>query len=184
MFTDPEKNLNAFGIREDMIVADLGAGTGFYSLLLAPLLLQGKVYAVEVQRDFLTEIKNKALDRKCRNLECLWGDIEKPGGTKIADRVVDAAVASNVFFQLENKGRFIEEARRILKPGGKLLLIDWSPEPNAFGSKLKGAVSKTEARRMFEQKGFKFMREIDAGEHHYGIILEKKKENKSVSKEE
>ncbi|HWA32055.1 MAG TPA: class I SAM-dependent methyltransferase [Candidatus Paceibacterota bacterium] len=179
MFTDPEKNLRAFGIREDMIVADLGAGTGFYSLLIAPLLLRGKVYAVEIQKDFLAEIKNKALSQKCRNLECLWGDVERPGGTKLASELVDAAIASNVLFQVENKDRFIEEAKRILKPGGKLLFIDWSPEQNAFGSKLKGAVSKTSALKMFERKGFKLVREINAGEHHYGMILEKERENKS-----
>ena len=59
MFTDPIKNLKQFGIREDMVVADLGAGTGFYSIPLAFMVPHGKVYAIEIQKDFLTTIKNK-----------------------------------------------------------------------------------------------------------------------------
>jgi ubiquinone/menaquinone biosynthesis C-methylase UbiE len=178
MFTDPEKNLKMFGLREDMIVADLGAGTGFYSLLVAPTLSRGKVYAVEIQPDFVAEIRSRAANGKCQNLECLWGDVEKPGGTKIKDELVDAVIASNILFQVENKGRFITEAKRILKPGGKLLLVDWSPEPNAFGSKLSCALSKVKARAMFEENGFIHQRDIDTGEHHYGMILEKKKSDK------
>ena len=53
MFTDPVKNLKAFGLREDSIVADLGAGTGYYSVAAGALVPRGKVYAVELQKDFL-----------------------------------------------------------------------------------------------------------------------------------
>ena len=52
MFTDPVKNLKLFGLAEDMIVADLGAGTGFYTLAAARMTPQGKVYAIEIQKDF------------------------------------------------------------------------------------------------------------------------------------
>ena len=60
MFTDPVKNLKAFGLRDDMIVADLGAGSGFYSLTAASMVPRGKVYAIEVIKDFLVGLKNKA----------------------------------------------------------------------------------------------------------------------------
>ena len=56
MFSDPVKNLKQFGLREDMIVADLGAGTGFYSMAVAEMVPKGKVYAIEIQKDFLTTV--------------------------------------------------------------------------------------------------------------------------------
>ena len=59
MFSDPLKNLKVLGLREDNIVADLGAGTGFYSILASHLVPRGKVYAVEVQRDLIEIIKGK-----------------------------------------------------------------------------------------------------------------------------
>jgi len=175
MFTDPIKNLKQFGLRENMIVADLGAGTGFYVINAAQMVPQGKVYAIEVQRDFLTTIKNKAKEANLGNVECLMGDVEKIGGTHIKDEVVDAIIVSNILFQVENKDKFIEEIKRILKPEGRTLLIDWLDGSSFTGSNFKAIVPKEKARELFEQKGFVFERDIDAGAYNYGMILRKTK---------
>ncbi|MDP2788916.1 MAG: class I SAM-dependent methyltransferase [bacterium] len=173
MFADPVSNLKQFGLRENMIVADLGAGTGFYSVAAGKIVQRGKVYAVEVQKDFLPTIKNKAKEAHLNNVECFWGNIEKIGGTKIKDAVVDAVIASDILFQVEGKEKFIEEIKRILKPGGKVLLIDWSDAFSGMGPNSKMLVPKETARKIFEGKGFIWKRDINAGSHHYGMILEK-----------
>ena len=173
MFTDPVKNLKTLELKENDVVADLGAGTGYYALAAGAIARKGKIYAVEVQKDFLTVIKNKAQQARLSNVECLWGNVEKLGGTKIGDNIADAVIASNILFQVEDKDTFIEEAKRILKKGGKVLLIDWS-ESSVMGGAI--IVPKDKARRLFEEKGFALEREIDAGEHHYGMILVKTNE--------
>src|SRR5687768_14197894 len=106
MFTDPVKNLKAFGLSEDSIVADLGAGTGYYTLALATMVPKGKVYAVEISKEYISTIKNKITEARLENVEILWGNVEKPGGTHIGDNIADAVVASNVFFQAEDKSKF------------------------------------------------------------------------------
>lgn len=169
MFTNPLKNLKSFDIRETDILADLGAGTGFYSILAAQIVSKGKVYAVELSRDFLETIVNKIKEAKLGNIECLWGDVEKLGGTKIGSGIVDKVIASNVFFQLEKKEEFIKEVKRILKDKGQVLFIDWdssSPLPHKGG-----IISKDKVQEMFKKEGFLLEREIDAGIHHYGIIF-------------
>ncbi len=171
MFADPVKNLKTLGLKESDIVADLGAGTGFYSVAAGALVPQGKVYAVEVVKDYLMTVKNKAKEAHLNNVECLWGDIEKIGGTKIKDGIVDAVIASNILFQVENKDKFIEEAKRILKPNGQVLLIDWTPDSFVVGARADKIIPKSKAREMFEKKGFTWERDIDAGAHHYGMIL-------------
>ena len=168
MFSDPLKNLKAFGFKEDHIVADLGAGTGHYSLAVAELVPKGKVYAVDIQKDYLTIIKNRAVDSHLHNLEIIWGNIEKKGGTKIADHVVDAVIVSNVLFQVEDKDKFIDEIKRILKPKGRVLFVDWS-ETSIL--KTKSIIPKNKALALFENAGFVLEQKIDAGEHHYGMIL-------------
>lgn len=168
MFTDPLKNLKTLGLKEDNIVADLGAGTGYYSIAAGAFVPKGKVYAVEVQKDFLETIKGKARDAHLNNVEIIWGNVEKIGGTKIGDSVVDVVIASNILFQVEDKDKFIEEIKRILKPKGRALLIDWS-EASIMGT--TAIISKNKAREMFEKNGFILEREIDAGDHHYGMIL-------------
>lgn len=172
MFTDPVKNLKALDLRENMVVADLGAGSGFYTIPVAKMVSRGKVYAIEIQKDFLTTIRNKSKEAHLNNIECLWGDVEKINGTKIKDKIIDTVIASNIFFQVNDKDKFIEEIKRILKLGGKLLLIDWSDNASGIGVSFDKIISKNTAREMFEKKGFIWSRDVDAGAHHYGIILE------------
>jgi ubiquinone/menaquinone biosynthesis C-methylase UbiE len=81
-----------------------------------------------------------------------------------------AVIASNIIFQVEDKEKFIEEVKRILKQNGRVLLIDWSESAIMQGTNI---VSKDKARIMFEKKGFAFDREINAGDYHYGMILRK-----------
>ena len=175
MFTDPVKNLKQFGLRENMIVADLGAGTGFYSIAAAQMVPMGKVYAIEIQKDYLTTIKDKTEEAHLNNIECLLGNVEQKGGTKLKDGIVDAVIASNIFFQIENKEKFIEEIKRILKPDGKLLLIDWLDGLPLVGVDSMKILSKDNVCEMFINRGFIVDGEINTGAHHYGIILRKKK---------
>ncbi len=172
MFTDPVKNLKQLGIRDDMIVADLGAGTGFYSIAAAEIVTRGKVYAVEVIKDYVATIKNKARDAHLNNIECFWGDVEKINGTKIKDNLVDAVIVSNLFFQIEDRDTFILEIKRILKKQGRVLFIDWR-EASSLGPKKDNVVLKDKVLEMFKKRGFVFEKDIDAGEHHYGMILRK-----------
>ncbi len=180
MFTDPIKNLKTLGLRENDIVVDLGAGTGFYSVAAGHIVTKGKVYAVEISKDFLATIKNKVKEAHLRNVEIIWGNIEKLGGTKIGDRVADAVIVSNVLFQVEDKEKFVLEIKRILKEKGQVLLIDWSesspPERLASFSRagimgLRGALPKNQAEGIFESQGFFKDRDVNAGTQHYGMIL-------------
>ena len=171
-FTNPEENIKALGVHEGMSIADLGAGIGSYTIPLAEKVGEsGRVYAVEVQKDFLTNIKNEATNRGLKNVELLWGNIEKLGGTKIKDNAVDVVVISNVLFLAEDKQGLLREARRILKPEGKLLLVDWSDSFNSLGPSPQMVVTKESARTMCEAEGFIVKNEIPTGGHHYGFIM-------------
>jgi len=179
VFTNPLENLKNFDIRENMILVDLGAGTGFYSIHSAHMVPKGKVYAIDINQDFLRTIRNKAKDLYISNLECFHGDIEKKNGTKLASNIADRVIASNILFQLEDKNSFLEEAYRILKPGGKLLLIDPQMDSLVLGKHKNRAIPRNKAHEMFEEIGLEWERDILAGSHHYGMIFSKNiKENK------
>lgn len=171
-FTNPESNISALGLHEGMSVADLGAGIGAYAILLAERVGEsGLVYAVEVQKELLTNIKTAAAEKGLKNIEVIWGDIERLGGTKIKDLTVDAAVVSNVLFQAEDKPGLLREAKRILKPGGKLLLVDWSASFMGMGPTTNMIVDAPTARALCEAEGLVFKKEIPAGDHHYGFLF-------------
>ena len=172
MFTNPEQNILHLGLKEGMRVADFGAGSGFYSKAVSKRVgFSGKVYAIEVQKEYLKKFEDEIKNSGIKNIECIWGDIETKGGTKIADNSMDAVIISNVLFQSEDKIGLIDEARRVLKKTGKVLLIEWSDSVGSMGPAFKYLISPSTAKELFEKRGFKLEENITTGAHHYGIIF-------------
>ena len=174
MFSDPIKNVESSGIQPGMEVADFGSGSGHYSMAVARLLAStGKVYAIDINKDVLTKLKNNSVKEGLYNIEVIWGDIDKLGGTKLRDFSVDFVFLCNILFQLENKETVVKEIKRILKPGGRVLVLDWSDSFGGLGPKKDVVVPQAVAVNLFEKDGFHLDREISAGEHHYGLIYKK-----------
>jgi ubiquinone/menaquinone biosynthesis C-methylase UbiE len=171
-FSDPKTNVLQLGLRDGMRIADLGSGTGHYTLALAAAVgHDGKVYAVDIHEDMLHHIKDAAQAKGLRNVETVWGNIEKPGGTKLRDHALDAVVLSNTLFQVDQKPQMLKEVLRILKPGGKLLVIDWAGAYGGMGPKPGHVVSESAAEELFITGGFHKLKDFRAGPHHYAIVF-------------
>jgi len=175
MFSDPEKNIEQFDLGKGSYVADFGAGTGFYSFSAAEAVGEtGKVYSIDVQKDMLEKLKNEARNvRHLMNVEVIWADLEHLGGTRLRENSIDAIIAANIFFQLEKKDNACLEMKRILKQGGRVLLIDWASSFGGIGPQQSDVFSEDQAKKLFEKHGFKEDRAIGAGAQHYGIIFRK-----------
>ena len=174
MFSDPVKNIEQCRIQPGQEIADLGAGSGFYTLAAAKALAStGRVYAIDAQKELLSKIKNEANKQGLYNVEVIWGDIEKVGGAKLRDSSIDLALLCNVLFQLENKENIVNEIKRILKPNGKLLVVDWFDSTGGVGPKSSSIIKKPEAIKKFEKGGFHLDKDISAGSNHYGLIFKK-----------
>ena len=169
MFSDPASNLAKIGLKEGMRVVDLGAGSGFYTFESAKRVGgSGRVYAVDVQKDLLERLHSVGANQGLRNIEIIWGNAEKIGGTKLREAIADRVIASNVLFQIEKPDDFALEIKRLLKPGGKVLVVDWS-EVSPLSP--KSLFSSTKAQTLFEKSGFKLDQSFNAGDHHYGLIF-------------
>lgn len=173
-FSDPKKNIDQCGIQAGMLIADLGAGSGFYTLEAARALgATGQVYAVDAQKDLLARLKNNAQKEGLYNVEVLWGDVEKLGGTHIKDNSVDLVLVCNVMFQITDKKGVLAEIKRILASGGRVLVVDWTDSFGGIGPRRDHLFSKVDAEALFEAQGFSKDREIEAGSHHFGFIYKK-----------
>ncbi len=172
MFSNPELNIKKLGLREGMRVADFGAGMGMYSKAASKIVGEdGKVYAVEVVKDLVKKLENEISNEHLLNVEVIWADVEEQHGTKIADHILDAVIVSNVLFQVPDKLGLIDEAKRILKKGAKLMFIDWSESFNSMGPIPDHIITEEKAVEMFKSRGFKLLKNIIVSDHHYGIIF-------------
>lgn len=174
MFAHPKDHIVFLDLDQGLKVLDVGAGSGHHAIEIAQVVGQsGHVYALDVQKDLLARIKKEAAQAHIHNIDIIWGDIEKKGGTRLQDGICDRVLISNVIFQLEHKLQAIEEIKRVLKPAGRVAIIDWK---DSFGhpEHAKMIVSPIEMEHMWSSAGFIKEREFDAGSHHYGIIMRKK----------
>jgi len=173
-FAEPRKNIQHLKLREGMHVADLGAGSGHYSIEAGHIVgASGAVYAIEVQKDLLPRIDDDAKSAGLNNVHVMWGDVEENQGTKLGDKSVDAVILSNILFQAEDKTGLLREAYRILKPDGRTLLIDWSDSHEGLGPQTENLVSKDDVKRLATDVGFALEEDVEVGEHHYGFIMSK-----------
>jgi len=172
-FAHPRSNVEALGIEPGMLVADFGAGSGAYALHIAEVLKKaGRVYVIDIQKDLLRRIHTEAHKRGIEGaMEFIWGDIEAPGGSKIADHRLDLILVSNLLFQVPDKASIFREALRILKPTGRLAIIDWSDSFGGMGPRREDVVTKDAALDLATGSGFELTREFHAGAHHYGLLL-------------
>ena len=104
-------------------------------------------------------------------METVWGNIEKQGGTTLKEDSMDAVILSNALFQVEHQAPVVAEIKRILKPGGRLLLIDWAGSYDGIGPPEADIISEHTALELFITNGFHKMKDFRAGPHHYSIVF-------------
>ncbi len=171
-FVNPQTVVSHFHLREGDVVADFGAGSGYFVELFAEKVgSSGKVYACEIQKDLVEKIGNLARTKNFSNIYPLWCDLEVAKGIKIADGALDVGVLINTLFQLEDKKSALLEIKRTLRTGGKLYIIDWTDSFSGLGPQQSEVYTEAEARALLEELGFVFENTFDAGDHHYGILF-------------
>lgn len=168
---NPFEILKRAGISEGMKIADLGCGTIGHFVFPASHLVgdKGAVYAVDILKSALAGIESRIKMEGVANVQTIWSDIEVVGGTKIENDSVDIAFLHNVSAKLD----MMKEAARLVKSGGKLLIVDWDKTSTPFGPPTKNRPDPERIKKDAEEIGMKFLEEFKAGPYHFGIVFVK-----------
>lgn len=166
--------LAACNLQVSDTVADFGAGSGFIARAIAGIVTRGNVFAIEINRDLVARITHEAEEGHIANLHPLWGDIEIAGGSKLAEASVDLVVLSNILFQIDDKPNALKEAFRVLKSGGRMLVVDWQESFGGLGPVPNRVFNQSMAEDLISKIGFtKLSDNLPGGEHHYAILFKK-----------
>jgi len=172
-FMNQEEVIKELDIREGMIIADLGCGAGYFTIPMARQLKNsGKVYAVDVLSSAIESVLSQSKLFGILNVEAIRANVEVVGGTKIPDGSVDLVVLANIIFQCSDCDSVFQEAKRMLAPKGRVVVLDWIPKNVPLGPKFENCVSEEEAKKMAIRNGLKVIKSIPAGTTHYGFLLE------------
>lgn len=167
----PSEVIDKFDLRPGMTVADFGCGAGYFALLIARKAgKSGTVFAVDILQSALDSVSSNAKLHSIFNIETVRGDLEKPKGSNLNEGSVDAVLIANVFFQVKDKSVLINEAKRILKKNGKIIIVEWLKD-SPWGPPNHLRISKDEVKALAKKEGLVLEKEFSAGGNHYGLIF-------------
>lgn len=107
-----------------MTVADVGAGTGYFAVRLARAVPQGQVIATDIEPDMVRYLEERARREQLSNLRAVRASHDKSG---LAPNSVDAILIVHVVHHLGDRARYAHDLAAALRPGGRLLVVDFSP---------------------------------------------------------
>ena len=170
VFVNPIQILDQIGLKSTMIAADFGSGSGGWAIPLAQKLEDGQVFAVDIQEEPLSALEGRVKLQGISNIRKIIADVEGkiPGLPELS---CDLVLMTDLLFQSDNKEGVFKEAKRVLKLGGKILVVEWTPEAS-LGPK-EGRVSKDEIKEIAKNLSFRLEKEFKAGDYHYGLIFTK-----------
>lgn len=170
---DAVKTLKRAGVFDGMKVADLGCGGAGHFVIPAARLVgsKGMAYAVDILRSVLDEVAKKARLDGVSNLKTIWANLETYHSVKLADNILDIAFLINILFQSKEHLTLFQEAKRLLKKGGKLLVIDWNKTSAPFGPPLVDRVSSKEVKSLAGSLGLTPIDEFVPGKYHFAVVF-------------
>lgn len=170
-FLDPEKIISLAEIAKGSVVVDFGCGPGYFSIPVAEKVGEdGKVFSLDILPQALENVISKAKNLGLLNITTRRVNLEKKEGSKMESSFADWVILKDILFQNKNKNVIIQEAYRILKDNGKILIVEWNDKDSIVGPAQEIRIAQSELERILAAEKFVVEKNIDAGDFHYALI--------------
>lgn len=150
----PQQVVEALNLQPTDVVADIGAGTGYFSFRISPQVPQGKVLAVDVQPEMLDIMNFLKNENNITNVEPILGRITNPN---LPDGSVDLALMVDAYHEFEYPKEMMEGVVRSLKPGGRVVLVEYRRENPLIAIKALHKMTQKQVRKEMKAVGLKWL---------------------------
>lgn len=169
---NPSKLVEALQLKPGMVVADIGAGSGYFTFRMAPKVgPKGKVLAVDIQKEMLAIIRRRMKLREVENVEPILGTVSD---TKLPKNAVDLILMVDCYHEFSHPYEMAESMIASLKKGGKLVFVEYRMEDPEVPIKLVHKMSQKQVQREMSVMPVRHVRTIDVLPWQHIIIFEKK----------
>ncbi|MEO1816024.1 MAG: methyltransferase domain-containing protein [Acetobacterium sp.] len=166
----PVETLEKLGLKAGDIFADIGCGIGYFTIPAAQMIGDNSAYALDTSPEMLAEVELRSKAAGVKNIETLkTAELD----LLIPDESVSFGLMVNVIHEIVDKNQFLEEISRIIKPGGKLAVIDWEKAETEMGPPIDHRIAKEDVVSMLEELGFYWQQTLSFTENFYGLVLVK-----------
>lgn len=148
---DADAAIARLPLQTNSVVSDIGAGTGYYTFRIADKVKQGKVYAVEIQDEFIDALNQRKKETGAGNVVVVKGGTQSPN---LPEGSVDLAFMVDVYHELDYPHEMLQSLYKALKPTGKLLLLEYRAEDPSIPIKALHKMSVAQANKELGANGF------------------------------
>jgi ubiquinone/menaquinone biosynthesis C-methylase UbiE len=150
----PQAVIDSMGLRPDSVVADIGAGTGYFSFRIAKRVPQGKVLAVDIQQEMLDLVEKKKRESGVANVSGVLGTISDPG---LAPDSVDFALLVDAYHEFSHPREMMTSLVSALRPGGRIVLVEYRGEDDEVPIRPHHKMTQAQAKKEMAAVGLRFV---------------------------
>jgi SAM-dependent methyltransferase len=166
----PEQAIEALNLKPTDVVADVGAGTGYFSFRISPKVPEGKVLAVDIQPEMIDILNFLKKENNISNVETVLGSATDPN---LPDEQVDLALMVDAYHEFEYPREMMEGIVRSLKLGGRVVLLEYRKENPFIPIKALHKMTQKQARKEMSAVGLKWLETKDILPQQHLMIFEK-----------
>jgi ubiquinone/menaquinone biosynthesis C-methylase UbiE len=168
-YQKPHEVIMALGLRTGEIIADIGAGSGYFTFRLAHHVGdKGRVYAVDVSPDMIVHINRRIRELKVSNVVSVLAEPDDP---LLADRSVDRFFFCDSWHHIENQTQYLSIMKRMLKPKGEVVMIDFHKKDIPVGPPLQMKIAREDVIKQLESNGFRLSKEHTFLPYQYFLVF-------------
>ena len=168
-YQKPHEVLTALNIKPGEVIADIGAGSGYFSLRLAHFVGdKGKVYAVDVSPDMVRYLNRRIRETKTTNVVTILADPDDP---LLPDHSVNRFFICDVWHHVDNQIKYLSLMKKMLKPGGEIVMIDFHKKDLPFGPPTQMKIAREDVIKQMEANGFRLSKEHTFLPYQYFLVF-------------
>jgi len=170
---DTEEIMDRLHLGEGDIVADIGAGSGYFTIPFASRVGdKGLVFAEEIQIEMINYISKKVEDLELKNIRVIFG---KPEDPSLLDNFFNLVFLANTYHELDKPFLMLENIKKDLRFSGRLAIIDWDPaKQSPFGPPIEAKVPENTLIKEVERSGFELIEKHNFMPYHYFLVFKRK----------
>ena len=166
----PRKAIELMELKETDVVADIGAGSGYFSFRMAAKVPKGKVLAVDIQQEMLDEVNATAKKKDIKNVEAILGTIEDPNLPK---GQVDVALMVDAYHEFDHPREMMLGIVKGLKPGGRVVLVEYRAEDPNVMIKPHHKMTQEQAKKEMAAVGLVYVKTSEELPQQHLMVFEK-----------
>ncbi len=168
-YQKPHEVLTALSLKPGEVIADIGAGSGYFTFPIAHHLgPEGKVYAVDVSPDMILHLNRRIRDLKTTNVVSVLADPDDP---LLPEQSVNRFFICDVWHHVENPSKYLGMIKKVLKPGGQVIMIDFHKKELAFGPPMEMKIAREDLIKQMESNGFRLAKEHSFLPYQYFLVF-------------